>query len=463
MADGVTANEALIPLDIATGDVNATAKEAPERVALGAWWMLFVLFLLYVVSLLDRQVLTMLVEPIKRDLSLSDVEMSIILGPAFAIFYGLFGWPLGWAADRYPRRWVIYLGVTFWSLAATASGLAQSFVALLLCRIGVGAGEASLTPAAYALMGDRFPKRRLTTAMSIYQTGSMVGTAAAFAIGGLVIHFAEQLASTHIPFIGPVAPWQLTLILTGSPSILLALLVFTFSEPERRHLRQRGPGVDRTRFLRFMRDERALLLPMALGFSLMVMLGTALIAWVPAYITRDFGWPPERYGPLLGLVSIISGVTMVAKGWVVDWLYARGMRDAHLRFYTWLVVLALPVAIASFTVRDIIAFLILYGALQVLVVQFIVYVAATVHLVTPSDLRAQTIAVFISIFSLLGSGLGPLSAAMITDYVLGDPNKLGTSLLIMSVVCLPAAWICLRIALRAVHAAMARRESDAAA
>lgn len=186
------------------------------RVPAASWWMLFVLFVLYVNSFIDRLVLTMLVSPIKADLQLSDVQVSILMGPAFAIFYALFGLPLGWAADRYPRRWVIYLGVSIWSMAAAAGGLAQSFVPLLLSRIGVGAGEASLTPAAYSLMGDNFPRRRLTIAMSIYQSGSQVGTAAAFAIGGLIIGFTTQMDTVVWPLLGVLRPWQLSLILTGA-------------------------------------------------------------------------------------------------------------------------------------------------------------------------------------------------------------------------------------------------------
>ncbi len=445
--------------DPAVGDVAATtAPPQVDRVPFGAWWMLFVLFLLYVLSLLDRQVLSMLVEPIKNDLGLTDVEMGIILGPAFAIFYGLFGWPLGWAADRYPRRWVIYLGVTFWSLAAAASGLARSFWELLMCRIGVGSGEASLTPAAYSLMGDKFPRRRLTTAMSIYQTGSMVGTAAAFAIGGLVIGLASDITANDIPLIGHLEPWQMTLIITGAPGVLLALLVWTFSEPPRRQVKK-IEGAPKQNFIRFLKAEWRLLVPMALGFSLMVVLGNSLISWTPTYITREFQWRPEEYGPLLGLASIASGLTMVLKGWIVDWLYARGMRDAHLRFYTWLIIAAIPVAAAAFLIKEPISFFILYAILQVLVVQFVVYVAATIHLVTPSELRAQTIAVFISIFSFIGTGLGPFITATVTDVVLGGPHMLGESLLIVSLVSLPLALLLLRVSIGQVHGAMARQDA----
>lgn len=431
--------------------------KAHDRVPPGAWWMLFVLFLFHVVSLFDRLVLNMLVDPIKADLALSDFQMSLILGPAFAVFHALFGWPLGWLADRYPRRWVVYFGVTVWSLAAAASGLARSFTQLLICRASLGIGAAALTPAAYSLMGDRFPKRRMTLAMSVFQTGSMVGSAIAFTIGGLAIGAATSVAHISFPVVGQLNPWQITLIVTGVPSILLALLVFTFSEPQRRQVEPRLTPAEHRNFLRFAWAERRLMLPMAVGVSLMVVLVSGLVAWVPTYLSREFSLTPDRYGPILGLISIISGSTMVLKGWIIDWLYARGMADAHLRFYSWLVVASLPMVIATFIVPDALSFLILYCALQILIVQFVVYVAATLHLVTPTGLRAQAIAVFLSIFSLIGNGLGPLVVAFITDFIFADESKVGLSLLTMSVILIPLSLLCLRSALKAVHAAMARQ------
>lgn len=433
--------------------------DASPHVTPSSWWMLFVLFALYAMNFVDRQIPSMLVGPVKADLGLTDVQMSLILGPAFSIFYGLCGFPLGWAADRFERRWVIFGGVAFLSLAAGGSGLATSFMALMLCRVGVGAGEASLTPAAYSLMSDAFPRRRLTTAMAIYQTGAMVGTASSFAIGGLVIGFAENLGSLRLPGIGLLQPWQTTLLLTGAPGILLALLVFTFPEPQRRGAAPPQSAGPRENVFRFLWSERRLMGPMMIGFSMVILLAQSLVAWAPAYISRAFGWSPSQYGPILGAVSLAGGLTMVAKGWIVDWLYARGMRDAHLRFFTWLVFAALPTSIAAFLVRDPILFLVLYGVVNVLVVQFLTYLAATVQLVTPSDLRGQVIGIFVSLFSFAGMGLGPPITAAITDGVFHDESKLGLALLVVSAVSLPLAFLSLRVALRHVSQALDRREA----
>jgi MFS family permease len=135
------------------------------------WWMVLVLLFIYMISILDRLVINMLVVPIQADMGFSDVQMSLLLGPAFALCNGLFGLPLGWAADRYSRRWVVFGGLVFWSLSTMAAGLTRSFTSLFGARMGVGIGEAALMPAAYSLIADKFPVKRMTTAMSIFGMG----------------------------------------------------------------------------------------------------------------------------------------------------------------------------------------------------------------------------------------------------------------------------------------------------
>jgi MFS family permease len=368
-----------------------------------------------------------------------------------------------WAADRISRRWVIYVGVTLWSVAATASGLARSFVPLLLSRIFVGVGEASLTPAAYSLMGEKFPRRRLTTAMSIYQMGSQVGTAAAFAVGGVVIGFATSLHGIDWPLVGKLNAWQLSLVMTGSPGIVLALLVFTFTEPRRTEPANPPSGGKRKNIFAYLVSERQLLLPMTCGFVLIVLLVNSLLAWVPTYITREFGLTPAEYGPALGIITLVSGGTMVVKGWIVDWLYSRGMRDAHMRFFCWLVAAATPMAVGAFFVSNSLLFLVLFAIVQVMIAQFVVYVAATVQLVAPKELRAQMVAYFISVFSLVGLGLGPVIAAALTDHVFKDEAMLGYSLAVMSAISLPIAWFSLRLALGRVQPAIDRQDRMSAA
>src|SRR5260370_10519468 len=155
---------------------------AIERESGGAWWMLTVLSLFYLLSFMDRTALSILVDAVKADLNASDTEMSLALGPAFNFVYAIFGIPFGWAADRLPRRWVIYVGTTLWSLSAAATGLAQTSISLFLARAGIGVGEASLSPSAFSLIADRFPRLRFALAPCLYPSAPSLGGAAALAL-----------------------------------------------------------------------------------------------------------------------------------------------------------------------------------------------------------------------------------------------------------------------------------------
>ncbi len=426
----------------------------PDKIAIESWWMLFVLLLLSILSFIDRFMITMLVDPIKRDLGLSDVQIGAILGPAFAIAYAVFAIPMGWAADRFSCRKVIFAGAAIWSLSASALGLVSSFGPFLLSRVGVGVGEASLTPAAYSLMGSKFPARRLTTVMSIYQAGAPLGTSVAFIIGGLVIGFVEAIGTVAGPFDMLLKPWQLALIVTGLPCVFVALLVFTFSEPASAR-RVSGEGTATESFPKFLWDNRALLAPIMIGSSLAMLLANSLMAWVPTYITREFGWAPPRFGPILGFITLVTAAAMVIKGWVVDWLFARDVKDAHLRFFTWLIVVATPISIGEFFLSNPILFLVCHAIVWALVGQCLLYVAATIQLIVPKHYRARMVALVLTLFSVIGAGLGPPLTGALTDYLFRDEARLGYSLALIAGVTLPIAWLLLRSVLPKIRAAVA--------
>lgn len=432
------------------------------RTPLSAWWMLFILFLLYGLSYVDRIVITMLVVPIKADLHLSDVQMSLILGPAFAVFYALFGLPMGIAADRYSKRLVIFGGVTLWSLAAMGTGLARTFPALFGARMGVGVGEAALSPAAYTLLADHFPKTRLTLAMSIYQTGLKIGSAAAFSIGAGAITLTAAAGSISLPVVGTLHPWQQVLILTGAPGVLLALLVFTF--PERRPKAAAGAvQPEKGAFKAFLIAEKRMLLLLALGFAMVMTAQYSLQSWMPTYLTRHFGLTPKDYGPGLSLIGLVAAFSMIAKGWFVDWLYARGMKDAHLRFYSWLVMISVPLAAGVFFIPDPAIFLMVYGALQVIAIQFVVFMASTLQLFVPQNVRGTMSGAFLAVVTIIGSSIGPLMTAVLTDHVFRDENMLGASLTVTTTASLALSLLFLRLALPRVNRIAHAQAANAAA
>ena len=437
--------------------VTAAASAPPAaRVPRDAWWTVIVLTALYVFSYLDRFILTMLVPSVKASLGLSDFQMGFILGPAFAIVFAVAGVPLGWAADRYSRRWVILIGALVFGVATGVSGLATSFAALLAMRILVGAGEASLTPAAMSLIADKMPRERLTTAVSIFSMGPKIGSSAAYAIGGIALVAAAAIERSF-PALNISEPWRLTLAVAAAPSVLVALLVFTFAEPKR--ARRVAKAGDQGA-LAFLIATRGLMIPLVIGFCCVVVCGQSLIAWVPTFIDRRFDWSPATYGPILGAISLAGAATLIPKGMIIDWLFARGVKDAPVRFYSWLLGGTLPLSMIVFLLGDATAFLLVYSVVAVVTIPLIAYFTTAVQMVTPTHLRGRVTALTSIPLALIGS-LGPVVVGTLTDFVFRDEARIGWSLAVVLSTMIPSALICLRLCLPALRRAVEVNESAA--
>lgn len=208
-----------------------TAASAQDRVDPYSWYVLSILVLVYVLNFVDRQILSILANDIKRDLGLSDAYLGFLYGTAFAVFYALFGIPLGRLADSWHRVRLMSIGLTLWSLMTAASGLARGGSMLTGARVGVGVGEATASPSAYSLIADLFPRRMRATALSIYSSGLYLG-------GGLSVLFGGEIAerwNAAFPGSGPLGlvGWQAAFVAVGLPGLLLALWVATIREPVR--------------------------------------------------------------------------------------------------------------------------------------------------------------------------------------------------------------------------------------
>ncbi len=419
---------------------------AEPRADFGAWWMLAILFALYVFSLLDRIVITILVPQIKEHLLLSDTQMSLILGPAFAVSYAVFGLPLGWWADRGSRRGVIFWGTCVFGIATAASGLAGGFIALLIARMFVGVGESSISPAAYSLLADRFPKRFLALAMGIYTMGIKIGSAIALVLSGLLV--AALPATLDAPVVGELRSWQVVMIICGLPALPLALLVFTFREPARKALAPTSAAIEAQGFLSFLKEKRRLIVPLMSGFGLMGLMSYSLSAWVPTYMSRAFEWTPAQYGTALGALNFATAFALIGTGSMIDWLYSRGMKDAYLRFYIWLLAGSLPVLALLFVVKSPWAFLALYAVVMIIAMPIMAYVSTIIQLISPTHLRSRMTALFMFIMTAVGGSLGPVTVAALTDHVFHDEARVGHSLAIVVLTVAPIALVLLITALR---------------
>ena len=261
-----------------------------------AWYAIFVLFVAYTFSFIDRAILVLLVEPIKRDLGINETGIGLLHGFAFAIFYTTLGLPIGWLADRKSRKWIIVVGIAVWSAMTALCGFARNFWQLFAARVGVGVGEAALSPSAYSMIADLFPAEVRSRALGIYTIGAYFGAGLAIIIGGAVVQLVAELPPVTLPVVGTANVWQLTFIVVGVPGILVALLAMTITEPQRReHLDpSRSPTLGQT--VSYVLAHRRAFLGHFVGFGLMAIPFNVILLWARPFISRVYGWNPTEEG-----------------------------------------------------------------------------------------------------------------------------------------------------------------------
>jgi len=287
-------------------------------------------------SFVDRQILSLLVGPIKRDLVISDTRVGLLQGLAFALFYTLAGLPIGHLVDTRNRRNLVMAGVAVWSVFTSGCSVAKSFWPLFLARLGVGVGEATLNPSAFSLISDYFPRERLSTAMSVFYLGALTGSGLAFAVGGMVVDTLTKIGVFNLPVLGVMASWRLTFLAVGAPGILFALLVSTVREPARQSLLRTTGGMVAKLPLREVlaqiriRWQSVLGISAGMAFQAMCLYG--FVAWAPTFFQRVHGWTPGQAGRVLGLITMVFGCPgLLTGGALADRWRRKGIYDAPLR------------------------------------------------------------------------------------------------------------------------------------
>lgn len=410
------------------------------------------LTIVYVISFIDRQAISLLVEPIQRDLGLTDMQLGLLQGMAFATVYAIAGLPLGRAADQFNRRNIIMFGVAFWSVMTSLCGMARGFMALLLCRAGVGVGEAALSPSAYSMMSDYFPPRQLPTAMSFYNLGPSIGSGLAYLLGGFILAFAGDARSFdfHVMGLHAVKPWQVTFIVLGGLGIAaIALLAFVAEPPRRLDRPGDAQAVSSAETLRFMRANASSVLSMFGGLALLGVLSYATMTWYPTMIVRSFDESVSRTGMLLGPIFIVASIVGNLGGaWCALRVADRGYSHPYVR---WALIATVIVTCLGTLVPLIPSLPFAYVAIALLVVAQSSWMGSAVaglHLAVPSTMRAQLTAILLLCTNLVGLSLGPSAVAAITQYGFQDPAALRYSLAIVSMVAGSLAAVILWFSLR---------------
>jgi len=415
------------------------------------FYVVGVLMLAYMFSFIDRVLLSLVIDPIRADLGLSETQISLLIGFAFAAFYTLLGLPFGRWVDTRGRRNLIALGIALWSLATVACGLANSFWKLFAARMAVGVGEATLSPAAYSIIPDYFTAQRLGLAMGIYYCGVTLGGGLAMLVGGIVVEWAAN-ANPVLPVVGQVEAWKVPFFIVGFPGLLVAALVlFTVREPPRRVERDGSASVAPPirEVVAYVWKHRGAYGPVFAGFSSVVIAGYAFNVWGPAYFMRVHGFSPSEVGVIFGLALGVFGTLGVLSGGVIsDWVSRSGKLDAPVRVSMWGAIIQAPLFIGAYLSPSpmvaaglfIVAmyFGSVYGGLQ----------AAAVQALTPNRMRGQVAALYLTIANMIGLGLAPTWTAWMTENLFGGSKGVGQSLALTTALSITAGVILMALALK---------------
>jgi MFS family permease len=382
---------------------------------------------------LDRQVLSLLVPAIERDLHISDTQMSYLIGLSFSVFYTVLGLPIAWWADRANRRTVMAIGVALWSLMTMACGLASTYPRLLLSRIGVGVGEATLNAPSVSLIADYFPRERVGVAMSVWQLGTFLGSGLAYFIGGWIIGVVATTSTVTVPVLGVLRSWQVVFVIVGAPGLIIALVMMTVRDPRPRVRAERATAPEA--LIPFVIAHLRTFVTLGVGFALSATVNFGIAAWLATFLVRTYGWTPARAGVVQGILTMTVGVSgTLAGGRVADALVRRGRLDAPLLVGI-IGAAGMLVSASLYPLMPTAAFAVGW----LVVVNFFAAfpwgpaAAAAVEIV-PAPIRTQGAALYFFTLSLVSGTLGPTAVAFFTDSVFHEPKDLRYSLVVVNVI-----------------------------
>ena len=406
------------------------ASEPPAAVTGGAayprrgyaWTVVAILIATAILSYTDRQVLSLLVDPIRHDLKISDTQISLLLGAAFAVVYGVAGLPLGFFADRTSRRNLIFGGVVVWSLATIACGLSRDFNAIFASRLFVGLGEAVLSPAAISLISDYFPPQRRGFAVGLFLSGIAMGSGVAILIGGGVLRAVDLGVLAGTP-LAAEAPWRLVLLLIGLPGLIWSLIILAIREPARQADAASQSADAAAPVNRFAAWAKAA--PVYAVVATASLVDNAVGAWSPSLLIREFAKDPGKIGIELGLLLTIGfGGGVLIGGLLADRAGSFGRKLAVCLTSAGLI---LPAALLMNSGQFVVVLVSvpLYFALS-----GIVTAVGFSSILDTVPGRSRGLAMSISFFLnvAVGAGLGPTAVALASDHIFGHRAGLGPAI-----------------------------------
>ena len=397
-----------------------------------AWYVVGLLTLANISSFLDRQILALLVVPIKRDLHLSDTKVSLLMGLSFALFYTVFGIIISRLADSSNRRNIIIAGITIWSLLTALCSGVKNYSQFFLARMGVGIGEATLSPSAYSIISDYFPKRKLGMALSVFSMGIFLGSGIALAIGSGIISSLPTEGKIIVPLFGEIYHWQKLFLLIGLPGIAISLLMLTIKEPVRKGILH-IEGVPQQKLslreaLKIVFTYRKTFLSICIGTAFTAIVTYACTAWVPTYFSRTFDWPVPKAGLVFGLVLLSGSICGVLwGGWYADYLENKGIQDGRMRVN---IISAVCLLLSCFIplIDNPVLVVTLFFIPAFFIASPMGASTSAIQQLMPNQVRALASSIFLFLINLIGLGGGPFLVGFFTDTVFNDEKAIRYSL-----------------------------------
>ena len=460
---------------MSTTEANSNEKTYPKPAY--AWYVVVLMMFFYVLSFMDRQIIAVLLDPIKVDLGLSDVQLSLIGGVSFGLFYSVVGIFIGRLADSMNRPLLIAAGVFIWSLTTALCGIAGKFWQLLILRMGVGLGEAALLPSTLSLLKDYFPPARLATPTSVFLFGAPIGIGLAFAAGGFMYTVAQDITAADgwndVFFIGGSAAWKLVLLFLGLVGMVMTLGMLTVREPRTAGASGTQPQAERSlkaaeaaqmsEVRAYARRNRLPILSLYVGMALISLAAYAQGFWDVSYLTRTFGGDRGSVAFMYGMVQMFAGMTgMFLGGYTADRLTRRGVEGSSFRLVIVGSAIATPFAFTySLVGSEQLSLWLMVGAIFGTNICF-ACAASAMQRMYPVAMLGLAAGVYFFMSNAVGLMVGPTVVAAITDYVFGDPQKVSYSLSIVGGVSRLLAFLCFIVGISSYVKLLREREGKPA-
>lgn len=441
-----------------------------------SWYVVVLLMCFYVLSFMDRQIIAVLIEPIKEDLLLSDVEMSLLGGLSFVLFYSIAGIFMGRLADSVSRPKLIAVGVFIWSLTTAFCGVASKFWHLLFLRMGVGLGESALLPSTLSLLSSYFPAKKLATPTSVFMLGAPIGIGLAFVGGGYLYGLALDITATNdwqdFPLIGGMIAWQLVLVFLGVFGMSMTLLLMTVREPRdsqklkttETKVKNKSQAASFSEVKLYCLSNWKAIGGLYFGMSFISLASYSQAFWDVTFLTRTYGWDATTGSIWYGAVQLISGFCgMVGGGIVADKLTSRGVQAANLKMVIFGIGIAIPFSLIYPLASTANASLWLMTPAIFGNSMAFALTASSLQRLFPATMIGLAAGIYFFISNAVGIGFGPTAVAVMTEYVLDDLDQIKYSLVtiggIARIIAFIMVFMCLKHYIKLVSSVSTTKSS----